>query len=506
MARLPNIVFVYADDLGRGMLSCYGQEHFATPNIDRLACDGVRFTRAYGCAFCAPARASLLSGIHDCHAGRWSYSRGGIWTDYTYGRRSAEEVAESLNNTFLQDHPNEVFLPQLLKDAGYVTGQIGKIEWGFSTTAERVRRHGWDYHYGYYDHQLCHGFYPPFLHDNGTLTPIAGNTCPDAGKAPECESPENREKRHSRKQKATYSQDLFDRQIVAFLERHQNQPFFLFHPSQLPHGPIEVPSIHPAIRDASELTEYEKEYASMILRLDDTVGLISDTLKRLGLLENTLFLFSSDNGHEVYYREEGRCSGSKKALDGTVYDNVATRHTSEAGGDIFNGNDGMAGNKFTSWEGGPRIPYLASWPGHIEPGSVSDHFFANYDLMPTLAEIGDVRMPPYKDGLSFLPCLEGRLDQQALHDEIVYANGLGPALVTQEGMKIRYLNTVERFQLYDLANDYAETANLAADRPDQLRQLAKRLVRACDGNLYNGTPQAHLALLPENYLATTDRR
>ena len=159
----PNIIYIYGDDLGRGMLSCYGQKHFQTPNIDRLAREGLQFTRAYGCIFCAPARASLMTGYHDAHAGRWTFTRGGLYRPMAEGTMTFEHIAELINNTGLQERPDEVFLAQIAQRAGYVTGQIGKLEWGFATTPERIRRHGWDYHYGYYDHQLCHGFYPPFL-------------------------------------------------------------------------------------------------------------------------------------------------------------------------------------------------------------------------------------------------------------------------------------------------------------------------------------------------------
>ena len=349
----PNIIYIYGDDLGRGMLSCYGQKHFQTPNIDRLAREGLQFTRAYGCIFCAPARASLMTGYHDAHAGRWTFTRGGLYRPLAEGTMTFEHIAELINNTGLQERPDEVFLAQIAQRAGYVTGQIGKLEWGFATTPERIRRHGWDYHYGYYDHQLCHGFYPPFLFENGDIVEIPGNTHPDCGNHPGSESPENAAIRHDMTGKVTYSQDLFNDKIVDFLRKHRNQPFFLFHPSQLPHGPISVPEIHPGVKDAPELTGFEKEYASMILRLDDTVGIILDELDALGIADNTIVFFSSDNGHEIYAAQQGR-TVKRQSLDGIRYDDITTRHTTEQSGDIFNGNDGMAGLKWTSW--GRRHP------------------------------------------------------------------------------------------------------------------------------------------------------
>ena len=152
----PNIIYIYADDLGRGMLSCYGQNHSTTPNIDRLAAEGVRYVNAYGCAVCAPARASLLTGYHDCHAGRWSYTKAGVYKELSQeGGRSYAEIRELINNTSFNEGSEEVFLATLARDAGLVTGQIGKLEWGFATTPERIAKHGWDYHYGYYDHVRC---------------------------------------------------------------------------------------------------------------------------------------------------------------------------------------------------------------------------------------------------------------------------------------------------------------------------------------------------------------
>ena len=151
MKNKINIIFIYADDLGQGMLSCYGQQHFRTPNIDRLAGEGTRFTQAYGCAFCAPSRASMMTGLHDCHRGTWTYTRGGIYNQLSAGQITLREIDELIHTTGLQAGANEVFLPQVAADSGYVTGQIGKCEWGFDTTGDRIRRprpRGYENHAG----------------------------------------------------------------------------------------------------------------------------------------------------------------------------------------------------------------------------------------------------------------------------------------------------------------------------------------------------------------------
>ena len=498
MNNNPNVILIFADDLGRGMLSCYGQQHFETPNIDRLANEGMKFNHAYGCAFCAPSRASMLTGLHDCHQGTWTYTRAGIYKSISTGETTYSEISELIHTTGLQAEPNDVFLAQIPKEAGYSTGQIGKLEWGFATTAERIHRHGWQYHYGYYDHQRCHGFYPPFLFENGELRNIQGNTHPDCAKHPNSESDENMEIRRNREGKAVYSQDIFNDKIVDFLRKNKDNPFFLYHPSQLPHGPISIPEIHPSVKELNELTTYEKEYASMILKLDETVGIILDELERLGIDDRTMIVFTSDNGHEVYYRQEGRTTGRQRSLSGEPFDDITTKFYSEAGGDVFDGNDGMAGLKFSSWEGGTRIPYMVRYPDKIEPDSVSNHMLANYDFMPTLAELFGVNIPNEKDGLSFLSTLMDQTDKQQNHEWIVYASRFGPALVTEDGWKLRYINKNDSFQLYHLSNDYREEKDLSAEHPDLVSHLSTILLTACDGDYRHGTPQAHLVSYPND--------
>jgi arylsulfatase A-like enzyme len=327
---------------------------------------------------------------------------------------------------------------------------------------------------------------------------IQGNTRSDFGRTCNVETPENRAARHDPTGRAVYSQDLFNQKLVEFITTHAARPFFLFHPSQLPHGPIAVPAIHPAMHDAPGLTEFEREYASMVLRLDETVGLIRHALDACGIAERTLLLFASDNGHEVYYREEGRCAGHADR-SGRVFDNVDYSFTSERVGDVFNGNDGMAGKKLSSLEGGPRIPFIVGGAGVARPGRVSDHLLANYDFMPTLAELLGMPMPDWKDGLSFLPELRGA--PQPKHDHVVFAGTEGPALVTHDGWKVRHIAWRRRFQLFYLPDDYREERDLSAQYPDRVRALGSALLQACDGNFYHGTAENHKAVRIDEYLA-----
>ncbi len=505
----PNVVYIYADDLGHGMLSCYGQRHFRTPNIDRLAAEGIRFTRFYGTAFCAPARASLLTGMHDAHAGGWTFNRGGLYYEHNVKGRPLEDLYEIINNTGLRPRDGQTYLATVARRAGYATGQIGKLEWGFTTTPQELAAHGWDTHYGYYDHAQCHGFYPPFVFENGRKIDMPGNTRETFGAGHYGPFPDGTVE-HDAAGRAVHSQDLYDTKIREFLRAHRDEPFFLYHPSQLPHGPVYFPDVYPEVRDNPGLTPVEKEYASMVLRLDRTVGMVLDELETLGLRERTLVLFASDNGHSPCYEQPGRVS-ARRDLQGNPIDNRANRFTSASCGDPLDGNGGLAGLKTTNWEGGARVPFLASWPGRVPEGSVSEHLLANYDTLATLADLLQVAVPPETDGISFLPVLNG--DAAApQHDSVVYASSYGPALVTREGWKLRTSLRLDRivdyptfgadldeiseavdFQLYYLPSDPAEARNVAEEEPERVRGLVNRLLRACDGNLVHGTPEAHFA-------------
>lgn len=494
----PNVIYIYADDLGRGMLSCYGQKHIQTPNIDRLAARGVRFENAYGCHVCAPARASLLTGYHDCHAGTWSFTRAGVYDSLFDSPDNFARVRELINNTGFQARADEVHLAQIARRAGCVTGQIGKLEWGFATTPEELEKHGWDYHYGYYDHAQCHGFWPPFVFENGKRIDIPGNTRRDFGKSRGAvDDPEATKARWDRTGRSSYSQDLYNQKIVDFLTANKDRPFFLYHPSQLPHGPLSVPEIHPAVRQTPGLTDVEKEYASMVLRLDDAVGLIQQTLENLGIADRTLLFFASDNGHAMYYEQLGRCY-MRRDLQGRAFDDAEYPYTTERSGDVFNGNDSFSGQKLNSLEGGTRIPFIVSGAGISQPGRTSEHLLANYDVMSTIADLWGVTPPGWKDGLSFLPTL--REQSQEKHDHVVFAGREGPALVRPDGWKIRYITWNRTFYLYHLPTDRMEQKNMAADRPDLVEQLGGALLRECDGNFYHGTAENHKAVRIDEYL------
>ena len=503
----PNIIYIYADDLGRGMLSCYGQKIITTPNIDRIAKEGLKFTNAYATAFCAPARASLLCGIHDCHAGQWTYTPGGIYKKISTGELSFDQIVEVLQHTGIEPRANQDFLATVAKKAGYVTGEIGKLEWGFSTTPDSIKSHGWDYHFGYYDHIRCHGYYPPFLFEDGEKIDIPGNTDPHCGR-PDYIGVDPYQTNRDMTGKEVYSQDLFDDKIIDFINKNKDNPFLLYHPSQLPHGLTFYPNLHPQVKDRDDLIEIEKEFASMVLRLDKTVGLILDELDRLNLSDNTLVIFASDNGHTVNgYKCPGR-TDRDKTFDGIPTNQKDNPFRTESCGDTFNGNDGMAGLKFSNWDGGNKIVFLAKWPNVIKANTSTNHLISNYDTLATIADIVGTPIPKDTDGISYFPVLRGD-KSAAIHDYVVFAGKEGPALVTHDAWKLRvYMpNTAIKesldestnltfdprvdFQLYNLEQDFSEKNNLAHENPEKTNELKMKLLKECNGNFYNGTPMAH---------------
>jgi arylsulfatase A-like enzyme len=506
--NLPNIVLIYADDLGMGMLGCYGQLKVLTPNIDSLAEKGTKFTRCYGTAFCAPARAALICGIHDAHAGRWSFNKAFVISENNY--EQFDEIFESINNNGFKQEAGYDYLAAVAKKAGYYTGQIGKLEWGFTTTAEELDLHGWDYHYGYYDHGNCHGFYPPYLFENGEMLKIEENTCERFGaglyKAYE-ELTDGYE--YDMSGRVVYSQDLFDEKIEGFFETHKNEPFLLYHPTQLPHGPTFYPEIHPSLKDRTDMNRAAKEYGSMVIRLDETVGKITKKLEELDLIGNTVIIFTADNGHTAWGYMNPEC-----ALDGTKVDNINVAFRTDTCGDVYNGNAGMAGEKTTNWDGGARLPHIVRWDGAVPAGKTTDRLSSNYDIVSLVADIGGVAISG-KDGISYLDALK-EIPGAPEHDYIIYCSFMGPAIVTKEGYKLRtYLSAKACgnyggfgarwdeftqankdeviFQLYDVIKDPAEKENLAEVMPEKVTELLKILVKECDGNLLHGTPQAHFA-------------
>lgn len=476
----PNVILIYADDLGIGLLGCEGQQLIETPHIDRLAEEGMRFNNYYGGVLCAPARRTLLTGMHDGRKGGWGHNAAGLLVQLDRAKTPEKECLERLNayveKTATPIADNEVLLAQIAQKAGYTTAQFGKLDDGFLTNHKRVKRYGWDFYEGYFSHVRCHGFYPPYLWRNGEKFYLEGNTMADCGKTSEKgDEPVG----YGGK---TYSQNVFLEGILKFIREHKDERFFLYHPTQLPHGPVSIPELHPDFAVHPTLTLAEKKYASMVKMLDDHVGAIMRELKELGLDEKTLVIFTSDNGHELYYGPKR--TFPKKLLNGEAANLTDKKWRTLECGDVFDGAGGRAGLKRSAYQGGMQCPLIARWPGRISPGTESDHLSAHYDFMATLADLLGVKAPAGKDGVSYLPTLLGK-PQKATHDYIVVNNGFNrmgrTALIAREGWKLVEIDRKQNhFQLYDLNKDNEERHDLAALHPERVATLKDILMSELD--------------------------
>ena len=483
----PNIVMIYADDLGRGLLGSYGQKIIKTPHIDRLAKGGMRFDNVYGSNYCAPARASLLTGMHDCHTEQFNVVRGGIYMKLDNGL-TLDEITTQVHELGIPAGEADIFLGQVAQQAGYITAEFGKLGWGFATTPERVAHHGWDYHFGYYDHRRCHGFYPPFLFENGVKVDIPGNTHIDCAKNSNVDSPENYKERWDMTGKKVYSETIIVDKMLAFLDTHHpkdtHQPFFIHFPTQLPHGPVSTPEVHADFKNNPLLTEHEKEYASMVKMLDSDVGLILAKLEEMDILNNTIVIFTSDNGHTTPYSTGNRANLTKNVYTGEAYDDIQTKFYSNTSNDVFDGNDGMAGYKRTNWEGGTRVPLIWYWQGKIKTHSTSTTMVSNFDFLNTIADITSGQQIEGKDGISYLNTLLGKKNEE--RDYTVLASRMGPSLVTKEGWKLRCYLKKDIFQLYFLPNDYREENDLALSNNKKVEELKAILLAELKGDWENG--------------------
>ena len=272
----------------------------------------------------------------------------------------------------------------------------------------------------------------------------------------------------------TYSQNVFIEGILKYLREHKDEPFFLYHPTQLPHGPVAIPELHPDFANHPTFTLAEKKYASMVKMLDDHVGLIMAELKTLGIDDNTIVLFSSDNGHELYYGPK-KDFANQKQPNGQPANLSDKKWRTRDAGDVFDGAGGRAGLKRTAYQGGMQCPMIVRWPGKIAAGSETALLSSHYDFLPTLADIVGAETPKGKDGISYLPTLLGQ-PQNALH-EFVFINNqfarMGSrALIMQDGFKLVEANRKQKlFQLYNIIQDNEERTDLAAAYPEKVKQL-----------------------------------
>ena len=428
----PNIIFILADDLGYGDLGCYGQQKIKTPNLDRMAAEGMRFTQFYaGSTVCAPSRCVLMTGLHTGH-GRVRGNAG-----------QQNPLAQALC-------PGDVTVARMLKSAGYTTALIGK--WGLGDEGEAEigvpTRQGFDYFFGYLNQHHAHNYYPAYLLRNESRV-LLNNVVPGEGRFGQGWA----------SKKVQYSHDLLTKDALEWLDQNKDKPFFLYLAFTTPHANNEgtrgtgngqeVPD-HGIYKD-TDWTEPNKGQAAMITRMDADIGRVFARLKQHGIDEKTLVLFSSDNGNH----KEGNNDP-----------------------EFFDANGPLKGMKRDLYEGGIRVPTLARWPGRIKADMVSDHIGYFGDLMATAAELSGAKAPANLDSISFVRTLLGQ--QQRQHDYLYWEfheRGGKQAIRMGNWKAIRMgFGDSLPVEVYDLAKDLGENHDLAAEHPEivaKARELFK---------------------------------
>jgi len=418
----PNVIYILADDLGYGEVGYNGQEKIKTPELDALAARGMKFTDHYcGSSVCAPSRGSLMTGLHPGHGYIRANSPG-----YPNGQTPLPEGTETVGH--------------LMKRAGYATAIIGK--WGLGGVLEHVEtpvlnsghpnKQGFDYFFGYLDQRKAHNYYPDHLWRNSEMVKLNNDT--KTGK-------EN-----------DYSHDLMTEEAVSWIRNKKDDPFFLYLAYTIPHTRWQVP-------DLGQYADMDwpknmKIQAAMVSRMDRDIGRIVDLLEELGIDEKTLIMFNSDNG----------AHGQGESLE------------------FFRTSGNLRGKKRDMYEGGVRSPMLAYWPGTVPAGTVSDHLSSFWDLLPTLSELTGEPIQGSTDGISMLPELTGRPEQQQKHKYLYwelyegkpncgvrFGKWKGVVHDRREGLNI---------ELYDVSNDEGEQTNVADQYPEVVDQIRQMMLEA----------------------------
>ncbi|MBE7494869.1 MAG: sulfatase-like hydrolase/transferase [Verrucomicrobiaceae bacterium] len=409
-APRTNVIYLMADELGYYEPAFMGGKNIQTPNLDRMAAEGMRLNNLFaGSSVCAPTRCCFLTGKHSGHT----------------------SVRSNGGGTPLR--ADEATIASILKPLGYATGGFGKWGNGGRDSTGVPEKHGFDTFLGYYDQVHAHSYYPPYLIQNSEEVPLEGNQGA-TGK--------------------TYSHYVIHDAAMKFIREHAQQPFFAFLPYTPPHGNFQIPDADPAwaLYQDKPWPEDARRYAAMVTMIDRQVGEIIALLKELGLDERTLLMFSGDNGANDYFKSpehpRGVHSGNKDPQSGVEY----------------------RGTKGTLYEGGLRVPFLARWPGKIAPGSVSDFLGYFPDILPTVAEVTGATAPADTDGLSLLPTFLGKNAAQKQH-EYLYWEINGWTAIRQGTWRAVRSKPNAAWELYDLATDPSECKDLAANKPDVLAKL-----------------------------------
>lgn len=448
----PNIIYIMADDLGYGELGCYGQQKIKTPNLDKMAAEGLRFTDFYaGSPVCAPSRSVLLTGKHTGHTQvRDNQEFGGFEDTNEFGQMPLA--------------PNTETIATMLKSAGYTTACVGKWGLGGPNTTGVPRKHGFDFFYGYLDQKQAHNFYPTHLWRNEQWDTLRNNGILSHPKLSEAD------KQNPMIYKKSMGDDYAGYHIrdeaIRFIKENKSKPFFLYFTPTMPHLALQVPDSEIdkfgyRFEEKPYFTEQgytphnrpRAAYATMISLLDEFVGNIIETLKKEGLDQNTIIFFTSDNGatHDVggvetaFFKSGGKLRGAK----GSVY------------------------------EGGIRVPMIVRWQGKIKANSTTNQASVAYDIMPTLHELTKIKKPIQTDGASLLPTLfskKANLERPLYWEFFSYGRqkamrwGKWKAVLTD--LKV---NPDAKIQLYDLEKDESETTDLASKYPEIVSKMQKMM-------------------------------
>jgi arylsulfatase A-like enzyme len=445
----PNVIYIYADDLGYGELGVYGQTKIKTPFLDAMAKEGIRFTQHYTSApVCAPARCMLMTGVHAGHSYiRGNYELGGFADNKEGGQMPLPE------NTFT--------IAKLMKNAGYQTALVGKWGLGMSNSTGNPNQQGFDYAYGFLDQKQAHNLYPTHLWENGKWDTLRNSyqlVHEYQNKKIALDSIDF-EKFKGKDYAATKMME----KALGFIEKNKAKPFFLYLPLPLPHLSLQAPeeeikayqgkfeeTIYTGQKGGYAPTKYPRAtYAAMISYLDKQVGRVMATLKKLQIDENTLVIFSSDNG--------------------------ATFDVGGVDTEFFNSVGGLRGRKQDLYEGGIREPMMARWPAKIKAGRLSNHPSAQFDVMATLGELTGQKIPVHTDGISFLPTLLGQ--KQKTHPFLYFefpekSGQVAVRIGNFKGVKSQLKkNKQAPWELFDLANDPSESHDIAKNHPEILKQM-----------------------------------
>ncbi len=461
--RTPNIIYFLADDLGYGEIGVNGQSKILTPHIDALAAEGILFTRHYsGAPVCAPARCTFLTGLHAGHA----YIRG---NDEMKEKGEVWDYLKASQNPYLEGQrpllPGTVTIGRILQDAGYETAIIGKWGLGGPTSEGIPTKQGFDYFYGYNCQRQAHNLYPGHLWENETRDQLDNVIIPPNTKL-DTDADIYDPASYARYTQKDYAPDKMQEKALAFVRQNKEKPFFLYYASPLPHLPLQAPveevnfyrerfgDEEPYLGDSGYFPcRYPRAtYAAMISILDRHLGELVNLLKQEGIYDNTLIVFSSDNGTTY--------------LGGVDYD-------------FFNSSnpfvDGYGHTKGFVYEGGIRVPTIASWPDKIRSGGRSEHLSANYDMLATFCDVASCDIPKETDGISIFPTLIGKGKQKEhefLYWEFPSYKGQQALHMGQwKGVRQRLLEGNLDLELYDLSKDITEENNVAGENPEIVQKM-----------------------------------